>query len=266
MSCLDNDINQHFQDAIDVIQQHSNNSYYDSEYTYYEMPAPQPASVQCQISCCLVTHPSDVLPPLYDWNDTAQQQSWRQDLPDVSVGHSVQTESPHYCPNLPPQRSKGRKKLRLYEYLHEALNDPGMGDAIQWADSGSGTFHFISKNKEKLAECWGQRKGNRKTMTYQKMARALRNYSRTGEIIKVRRKLTYQFNPDILHRLRSAQGSKHLPCHPAQEEVHTQQQSPAEQSYCSSAAMEWQSWYGRYQLHEDYDLAASFTSHSAAKL
>ena len=27
---LDNDINQHFQDAIDVIQQHSNNSYYDS--------------------------------------------------------------------------------------------------------------------------------------------------------------------------------------------------------------------------------------------
>lgn len=167
--------------------------------------------------------------------------------------------------------SSGRKKLRLYEYLHEALNDPNMGDSIQWTDSGSGTFHFISKNKEKLAECWGQRKGNRKTMTYQKMARALRNYSRTGEIIKVRRKLTYQFNPDILHRLGSTQVSLHLPCHPAREEVHTQQQqqqqqSPAEQSYFSSVAVDWHSWYGHYQLQEDYDLASSFTSHNSVKL
>ncbi|KAM7378351.1 hypothetical protein PAMA_013313 [Pampus argenteus] len=267
---LDSDINQHFQDAIDVIQQHSNNSYYESEYAYYETLGPQQPSVQCQISCCLVTHPSDVPTPIYDWSDTAQQ-SWPQVIPDVSLSHS-QTESPHFYSILPPQRnSKGRKKLRLYEYLHEALNDPNMGDSIQWTDSGSGTFHFISKNKEKLAECWGQRKGNRKTMTYQKMARALRNYSRTGEIIKVRRKLTYQFNPDILHRLGSARVPMHLPCHPAQEEVHTQQQQqqqqhPAEQSYCSSVAPDWHSWYGHYQLQEDYDLAASFTSHSTAKL
>lgn len=140
-----------------------------------------------------------------------------------------------------------------------------MGDSIQWTDSSNGTFHFISKNKEKLAECWGQRKGNRKTMTYQKMARALRNYSRTGEIIKVRRKLTYQFNPDILHRLGSAQMPARVACHPAQEEAHPQQQSPAEQSY-SSAVPDWQSWYGHYQLQEEYDLAGSFTEHSTVKL
>jgi len=165
--------------------------------------------------------------------------------------------------------SSGRKKLRLYEYLHEALSDPNMGDSIQWTDNDSGTFHFISKNKEKLAECWGQRKGNRKTMTYQKMARALRNYSRTGEIIKVRRKLTYQFNPDILHRLGSAQvcgppppphcrGPEH------EEEGPARQQGPAELSYCGSA--DWHSWYGHYQLQEDYDLASNFTQHGAAKL
>uniref|UniRef100_A0A3Q1EB81 Spi-C transcription factor (Spi-1/PU.1 related) n=1 Tax=Acanthochromis polyacanthus TaxID=80966 RepID=A0A3Q1EB81_9TELE len=231
------DINQHFQDAIDVIQQHSNNSYYDSG-KYFQ------TSLQCQISCCLVTHQSDVSVPPYDWNDT--QASWPQVMPDVSLSHSVQNESPRFCSILPPQRNnKGRKKLRLYEYLHEALNDPSMGDSIQWTDSGSGTFHFVSKNKEKLAECWGQRKGNRKTMTYQKMARALRNYSRTGEIMKVRRKLTYQFNPDILHRLGS-------------------QQNPAEQNY--STATDWHSWYGHYQLPEDYDLASSFTSHTSAKL
>ncbi|XP_008299228.1 transcription factor Spi-C [Stegastes partitus] len=266
MTSLDSDINQHFQDAIDVIQQHSNNSYYDSDYTYYETLGTQQTSLQCQISCCYVTHQSDVPVPAYDWNDTAQQ-SWRQVIPDVSLSHSVQNESPHFCSILPPQRNnKGRKKLRLYEYLHEALNDPSMGDSIQWTDSGSGTFHFVSKNKEKLAECWGQRKGNRKTMTYQKMARALRNYSRTGEIMKVRRKLTYQFNPDILQRLGSAQVSVHLPCHPAQEEARNQQQNPAEQSYCGSAVTDWHSWYGHYQLPEDYDLASSFTSHTSVKL
>ncbi|XP_075967487.1 transcription factor Spi-C-like [Anarhichas minor] len=268
MTSLDSDINQHFQDAIDVIQQHSSNSYYDSEYTYYEtLGSQQQSSLHCQISCCLVTHPSDVPAPACDWNDTAQH-SWPQVIPDASLCHSVQNESPHFYSVLPPQRSsKGRKKLRLYEYLHEALNDPNMGDSIQWTDNGSGTFHFISKNKEKLAECWGQRKGNRKTMTYQKMARALRNYSRTGEIIKVRRKLTYQFNPDILHRLGSAHVSMQPHCRPAQEEDHTRQQSPAEQSYCGgSSAADWHSWYGHYQLQEDYDLASSFTSHSTPKL
>uniref|UniRef100_A0A8C6KXK0 Spi-C transcription factor (Spi-1/PU.1 related) n=1 Tax=Nothobranchius furzeri TaxID=105023 RepID=A0A8C6KXK0_NOTFU len=229
MTSLDHDINQHFQDAIDVIQQHS---YCD------------PGTLFISISCCFVTHPSDMPVPAYDWSDTP---SWPQVMPDASLSHSVQNEPSHFYSILPPSRSsKGRKKLRLYEYLHEALNDPSMGDSIQWTDSGSGIFHFISKNKEKLAECWGQRKGNRKTMTYQKMARALRNYSRTGEIVKVRRKLTYQFNPDILNR---------------------QQEHPSEQSYCGSATADWPGWYyGHYQLQEDYDLASSFASHNSTKL
>ncbi|CAJ1054762.1 transcription factor Spi-C [Xyrichtys novacula] len=255
MTSLDTDINQHFQDAIDVMQQNSHNSYYDSEYAYYETLS----------SCCLVTHSSDATTPVYEWNDMTQ--SWPQVLPEVSLSHSVQSEIPPFYSVLPPQRSsKGRKKLRLYEYLHEALNDPNMGDSIQWTDSGSGTFHFISKNKEKLAECWGQRKGNRKTMTYQKMARALRNYSRTGEIMKVRRKLTYQFNPDILHRLGSAQVSMHLPVHHAQEEVGTWPQSQVDQSLCGPAAM------GRHrhncfrQLQEDYNLTTSFSTHSITQL
>ncbi|XP_068163429.1 transcription factor Spi-C isoform X2 [Antennarius striatus] len=258
MTSLDNDINQHFQDAIDVIQQHSSYSYYDPDCTYYESLGTQPPSLQCQISCCLVTHPSDIPTAAHNWGDVIQ--SWPPVMPDVSIGQSVQNESPHFYSILPPQRnSKGRKKLRLYEYLHEALNDPNMGDSIQWTDSGTGTFHFISKNKEKLAECWGQRKGNRKTMTYQKMARALRNYSRTGEIMKVRRKLTYQFNPDILHRLSTVKVPVHLPC---QEEVHARQLSPAEQSY---SAMDWHSWCAHYHVHEDYDLASSLTSHGITK-
>lgn len=44
-----------------------------SDYTYYETLGPQQPSVQWQISCIknLVTHPSDVAPPAYDWNDVA---------------------------------------------------------------------------------------------------------------------------------------------------------------------------------------------------
>lgn len=95
----------------------------------------------------------------------------------------------------------GRKKLRLFEYLHESLCNPEMASCIQWVDKSRGIFQFVSKNKEKLAQLWGKRKGNRKTMTYQKMARALRNYGRTGEITKIRRKLTYQFSEAILQRL-----------------------------------------------------------------
>ncbi|XP_061617645.1 transcription factor Spi-C isoform X2 [Phyllopteryx taeniolatus] len=230
--CLDNDINQHFQDAIDVIQQHSGHPYYDSDSTYCDPLGAQ----HCQVSYCLLCPHPDVPAPVYDWHDTSaqQQQTWCHVSPEVS---SKQSEPAHLYSSqrlAPPQRSnRGRKKLRLYEYLHEALHDPDMGDSIQWSDSESGTFHFVSKNKERLAETWGQRKGNRKTMTYQKMARALRNYSRTGEIIKVRRKLTYQFNPDVLHRLGSGRAPPGTP------------PSPAAQSYCAPATPDWQGWYGQ---------------------
>lgn len=147
--------------------------------------------------------------------------------------------------------------MRLYEYLHEALHDDNMGDSIQWTDRANGIFHFISKNKEKLAECWGQRKGNRKTMTYQKMARALRNYSRTGEIVKVRRKLTYQFNPAILQRLSSVSG------YSSSRELH--QQTSAEHVYYTSTVPDCHYWYGQYSYQADYDLATVLTMHQDPK-
>lgn len=39
------------------------------DYMYYETLGTQQPSLQCQISCCLVTHSSDV--PTYDWKDTS---------------------------------------------------------------------------------------------------------------------------------------------------------------------------------------------------
>ncbi len=43
------------------------------------------------------------------------QQSWPSVVPDVSVGHSVQNESPHFYSILPPQRnSKGKVKYLIW--------------------------------------------------------------------------------------------------------------------------------------------------------
>ncbi|KAL2104231.1 hypothetical protein ACEWY4_001099 [Coilia grayii] len=99
---------------------------------------------------------------------------------------------------LPLGSLSGKRKERLFQFLYEMLENPEMRSCIWWVQSANGTFQFSSQNKEQLAQMWGQRKGNRKTMTYQKMARALRNYSRTGEIHKVKRKLTYRFTADTL--------------------------------------------------------------------
>ncbi|MBN3303681.1 SPIC factor, partial [Amia calva] len=93
------------------------------------------------------------------------------------------------------------KKIRLFQFLFEMLEDPGMAHCISWVQPSCGIFQFSSQNKDKLAEMWGMRKGNKNTMTYQKMSRALRNYARTGEITKVKRKLTYQFSLIILKSL-----------------------------------------------------------------
>uniref|UniRef100_H3ADK7 Transcription factor Spi-C n=1 Tax=Latimeria chalumnae TaxID=7897 RepID=H3ADK7_LATCH len=94
------------------------------------------------------------------------------------------------------------KKIRLFQFLFDMLEDPKMKHCISWVQPSSGIFQFSSQNKENLAKIWGIRKGNRKTMTYQKMARALRNYSKTGEIRKVKHKLTYQFSDSVLKTLK----------------------------------------------------------------
>ncbi|XP_063786086.1 transcription factor Spi-C [Pseudophryne corroboree] len=135
----------------------------------------------------------------HQWTDTA--------INDL-MHHNLQSDEDHqlmYTVNASKTPQKhGRKKLRLYEYLFETLYDINMADCIQWVDQANGIFQFVSKNKEKLAELWGKEKGNRKIMTYQKMARALRNYGRTGEVMKIKKKLTYQFSEIVLQKLSSA--------------------------------------------------------------
>ncbi|XP_045043008.1 transcription factor Spi-C isoform X2 [Desmodus rotundus] len=210
MACVEQDkLGQAFEDAFEVLRQHSaEDLQYSPDYKNY----------LTLINHCSHAHARGnssyygVLPPeepVYNWRTVIN-------IPDNQL---VQP------PVLQQKGGKGRKKLRLFEYLHESLCNPEMASCIQWVDKTKGIFQFISKNKEKLAQLWGKRKGNRKTMTYQKMARALRNYGRTGEITKIRRKLTYQFNEAILQRL--------TPPHLLEKDIFYSQYIQPDQGYLS---------------------------------
>ncbi|KAM6896124.1 transcription factor Spi-B [Lycodopsis pacificus] len=96
-------------------------------------------------------------------------------------------------------------KVRLFHFLFEVLEDPNMAHCVSWVPAAAGVFRFSSTNKDQVAALWGQRKGNKRLMTYQKMSRALRNYARSGEIFKVKKKLTYQFSRETLMLLRKCQ-------------------------------------------------------------
>ncbi|XP_052434304.1 transcription factor Spi-B-like [Carassius gibelio] len=113
-------------------------------------------------------------------------------------------------PSITPAE-KG-KKLRLFHFLFEMLEDPGMAHCVSWVSASGGVFRFSARHKERVAELWGQRKGNRMPMTYQKMSRALRNYAHSGEIIKVKKKLTYQFSVATLSTLQSQHGINKAKC------------------------------------------------------
>ncbi|KAM3609759.1 uncharacterized protein V6R79_019888 [Siganus canaliculatus] len=99
------------------------------------------------------------------------------------------------------KNTSNKKKIRLYQFLLDLLRNGDMSDCIWWVDQDKGIFQFSTKHKEILANHWGIQKGNRKKMTYQKMARALRNYGKTGEIKKVKKKLTYQFSEAVLRNI-----------------------------------------------------------------
>uniref|UniRef100_A0A8C8S0N5 ETS domain-containing protein n=1 Tax=Pelusios castaneus TaxID=367368 RepID=A0A8C8S0N5_9SAUR len=127
----------------------------------------------------------------------SEDEEFHLDSPALEVSDSDSDEN--LSPGGSPSYDAGsRRKLRLYQFLLELLRQGDMKECVWWVEREAGVFQFSSKHKELLAHRWGQQKGNRKAMTYQKMARALRNYGKTGEIRKVKKKLTYQFGHALL--------------------------------------------------------------------
>ncbi|TKC53008.1 hypothetical protein EI555_015659 [Monodon monoceros] len=189
MACVEQDkLGQAFEDAFEVLRQHSTGDLqYSSDYKHYLAFINHCSHVRGNSSSYGVL-PTEEL--VYNWRtnsaaDLCFEGNIHQSLQNIPENQLVQPT------RLQQKGGKGRKKLRLFQYLHESLCNPEMASCIQWIDQTKDIFRFVSKNKEKLAQLWGRRKGNRKTMTYQKMARALRNYGRTGEVIKIRLSPSY---------------------------------------------------------------------------
>ncbi|XP_047385562.1 transcription factor Spi-B isoform X1 [Sciurus carolinensis] len=161
------------------------------------LPAYPTEDFTCQTLGPLVCapYPSPVL---------SEEEDLLLDSPALEVSDSESDEALMTGPEGRGSEAGARKKLRLYQFLLGLLTRGDMRECVWWVEPGAGVFQFSSKHKELLARRWGQQKGNRKRMTYQKLARALRNYAKTGEIRKVKRKLTYQFDSALLPAARRA--------------------------------------------------------------
>ncbi|KAG3273298.1 SPIC-containing [Ictidomys tridecemlineatus] len=164
-------LGQAFEDAIEVLRHHSmGHLQYSPDYKNYLTFINHCPHIRGN-SRWYGVYPTEE--PVYNWRtminsaaDFYHEGNIHQPLQNI-------TENQLAEPAVFQQKGvKGRKKLRLFEYLQESLCDPEMASCIQWIDKTKGIFKFVSKNKEKL------------TMTYQKMAR-----------------LTYQFSEAILQRL-----------------------------------------------------------------
>lgn len=212
MTCIEHDrLGQAFEDAFEVLTQHSVGEFlYPPDHKSYMTFVNHYPHIRGSSSYCGLLPAEE---PACNWRnvtngaaDLYSEESFHQSLQNVTESQLVQDSI------FQQKGGRGRRKLRLFEYLFESLCNSEMASCIQWVDKTKGVFQFISKNKEKLAELWGKRKGNRKPMTYQKMARALRNYARTGEITKIRRKLTYQFSEAVLQKLSPSHLGKDIFC------------------------------------------------------
>lgn len=141
--------------------------------------------------------PRTVFPlPMSRRSSDDEEQGARSPPLEVSDEECLRDRGPYVSPG----DLGNKKKIRLYQFLLDLLRNGDMKDSIWWVDRDKGTFQFSSKHKETLANRWGIQKGNRKKMTYQKMARALRNYGKTGEVKKIKKKLTYQFSDEVLDK------------------------------------------------------------------
>ena len=65
-----------------------------------------------------------------------------------------------------------KKTGRLWEFIRDLLKNPEYCPSlVRWENPGEGHFRFV--NSEKVAQLWGQIKGNPR-MTYEKLSRAMR--------------------------------------------------------------------------------------------
>ena len=65
------------------------------------------------------------------------------------------------------------KVLHLWEFIRDLLNDPEhCPRIIHWENEPEGIFRVLHSSE--VARLWGEKKKNKKIMTYEKLSRSLR--------------------------------------------------------------------------------------------
>lgn len=95
--------------------------------------------------------------------------------------------------------SSGNNSLHLWEFLLNLLESeeylPSSEKSIEWTNKSIGEFRLLKTSV--IASLWGKSK-NRDTMTYEKMARAMRYYYKMKVLVKVpHKRLHFQFGPKL---------------------------------------------------------------------
>ena len=62
--------------------------------------------------------------------------------------------------------------LHLWEFMRDLLLAPEYGHIIEWISKKDGVFRVV--NSSEVARLWGEKKNNKKKMTYEKLSRSLR--------------------------------------------------------------------------------------------
>ncbi|XP_025085046.1 ets DNA-binding protein pokkuri-like isoform X1 [Pomacea canaliculata] len=144
---------------------------------------------------------------------TDSHRPYRPGLPDDNNNYAKSTRATSTDTVTPPgegekcQRKKpGRKKgqvskvLHLWEFIRDLLCDPEhCPRIISWENEREGVFRVVHSTE--VARLWGEKKNNKKTMTYEKLSRSLRYSRREGYFAALPKdkgypkKLCFKFGP-----------------------------------------------------------------------
>ncbi|XP_072033789.1 uncharacterized protein [Amphiura filiformis] len=185
--------------------EHDNPPLYEDAISWIRKP-PRPNSVgstsdNSEGSVDLKPHPwhqhGNVLP------DISQILTHRHQPPQIVQNKDMPVDMvkrkpekrPRGRPKKPKIEKPKRKQPILYQFILMHLKNPESRPYVQWVDKSEGVFRFHSAQKDNFAKMWGQYKRNREPMSYQNMARALRNYTKGKRKImeRVKKKLHYKF-------------------------------------------------------------------------
>lgn len=147
-----------------------------------------------------------------DWSefDYAEPDEVKQELVNLSTeletllsNNDSTSSDPPLIPSewmIMDRKSRRHRPPLLFEFLILLLDKSHYSSYASFTDSDLGVFQF--HQPDKVAALWERIKNRKseKDMTYDKMARAIRWYYKSGIMIKTNARYTFQFAPETLKK------------------------------------------------------------------